>query len=80
MKNLNSIIDTESKNVCIIGSNKYIITKIECWPLFKQDPFLFLILKFFKYNFLRNKVPQKKKKKKKILKKKKIKKWQPKKR
>ena len=21
-----------------IGSNKYIITKIECWPVFKQDP------------------------------------------
>ena len=21
-----------------IGSNEYIITKIECWPVFKQDP------------------------------------------
>ena len=21
-----------------MGSNKYIITKIECWPVFKQDP------------------------------------------
>ena len=23
-----------------MGSNKYIITKIKCWPVFKQDPFL----------------------------------------
>ena len=22
-----------------MGSNKYIITKIKCWPVFKQDPF-----------------------------------------
>ena len=21
-----------------MGSNKYIITKIKCWPVFKQDP------------------------------------------
>ena len=38
IKNLNSIFDTESKNKYFIGSNKYIITKIECWPVFKQDP------------------------------------------
>ena len=44
MKNLNSIIDTESKYVCFIGSNKYIITKIECWPLFKQDTFEYVIM------------------------------------
>ena len=23
-----------------MGSNKYIITKIKCWPVFKQDPIL----------------------------------------
>ena len=37
-KKLNSIFDTEYKDVHFIGSNKYIITKIECWPVFKQDP------------------------------------------
>ena len=40
MKILNSIFDTESKNIYIfyIGSNKYIIREIKCWPVFKQDP------------------------------------------
>ena len=37
-KKLNSIYDTESKIIHFMGSNKYIITKIECWPVFKQDP------------------------------------------
>ena len=41
MKNLNSIFDTEYKDVHFIGSNKYIITKIKCWPVFKQDPFFY---------------------------------------
>ena len=40
IKNLNSIFDTESRNIYSIDSKKYIITKIECWPVFKQDPFL----------------------------------------
>ena len=38
MKKLNSIFDTESKIIQFMGSNKYIITKINCWPIFKQDP------------------------------------------
>ena len=39
IKNLKSISDdTESENMYFIGSNKYIITKIECWPASKQDP------------------------------------------
>ena len=25
-----------------IGSNEYIITKIKCWPVFKQDPYVAL--------------------------------------
>ena len=33
-----AIFDTESENKYYIGSNKYIITKIVCWPVFKQDP------------------------------------------
>ena len=37
-KKINSIFDTESKIIHFMGSNKYIITKIECWPVFKQDP------------------------------------------
>ena len=38
-KKINSILDTESKIIHFMGSNKYIIiTKIECWPVFKQDP------------------------------------------
>ena len=37
-KKLNSIFDTESKIIQFMGSNKYIITKIKCWPVFKQDP------------------------------------------
>ena len=35
---MNSIFDTESKIIHFMGSNKYIITKIKCWPVFKQDP------------------------------------------
>ena len=35
---MNSIFDTESKIIYFMGSNKYIITKIKCWPVFKQDP------------------------------------------
>ena len=35
---MNSIFDTESKIIHFMGSNKYIITKIKCWPAFKQDP------------------------------------------
>ena len=27
-----------NKNIYFIGRNKCIITKIECWPVFKQDP------------------------------------------
>ena len=38
MKKLNSIFDTESKIIQFMGSNKYIITQIECRPVFKQDP------------------------------------------
>ena len=37
-KKLNSIFDTESKFIHFMGSNKYLITKIKCWPVFKQDP------------------------------------------
>ena len=37
-KKLNSIFDTESKIIHFMGSNRYIITKIKCWPVFKQDP------------------------------------------
>ena len=37
-KKLNSIFDTESKIIHFMGSNKYIIAKIKCWPVFKQDP------------------------------------------
>ena len=37
---LNSILDTESKIIHFMGSNKYIITKIKCWPVFKQDPWM----------------------------------------
>ena len=37
-KKINSILDTESKIIHFMGSNKYIITKIKCWPVFKQDP------------------------------------------
>ena len=36
----------ESKYVYYIGSNKYIIAKTKCWPVFKQDP------KSLKYIFL----------------------------
>ena len=35
-KKLNSILDTESKIIHFMGSNKYIITKIKCWPVFKS--------------------------------------------
>ena len=31
-------MDTESKIIHFMGSNKYTITKIKCWPVFKQDP------------------------------------------
>ena len=41
-KKLNSIFDTESKIIHLMGSNKYIITKIKCWPVFKQDPIILL--------------------------------------
>ena len=37
-KKINSIFDTESKIIHFMGSNKYIITKLKCWPVFKQDP------------------------------------------
>ena len=37
INNLNSIFDTESTNIYSIDSKKYIITKIDCWPVFKQD-------------------------------------------
>ena len=37
-KKINSIFDTKSKIIHFMGSNWYIITKIKCWPLFKQDP------------------------------------------
>ena len=37
-KKINSIFDTESKMIHFMGSNKYTITKIKCWPVFKQDP------------------------------------------
>ena len=37
-KKLNSIFDTGSKIIQFMGSNKYIIAKIKCWPVFKQDP------------------------------------------
>ena len=37
-KKLNSILDTESKITHFMGSNIYIIRKIKCWPVFKQDP------------------------------------------
>ena len=30
-------MDTESKIIHFMGSNKYIITKIKCWPVFKQE-------------------------------------------
>ena len=40
---LNSIFDTESKYVYYRGSNKYIIAKTKCWPVFKQDPYPSLI-------------------------------------
>ena len=32
LKKINSIFDTESKIIHFMGSNKYIITKIKCWP------------------------------------------------
>ena len=41
-KKLNSILDTESKIIHLMGSKKYIITKIKCWPVFKQDLFKLL--------------------------------------
>ena len=28
----------QSSSTVIYGSNKYILTKIECWPVFQQDP------------------------------------------
>ena len=37
-KKLNSIFDTESKIIQFMGSNEYTITKIMCWPVFKQNP------------------------------------------
>ena len=43
---MNSIFDTESKIIQFIGSNKYIISKIKCWPVFKQDPALSVLLNF----------------------------------
>ena len=33
-------MDTESKIIHFMGSNKYIIPKIKCWPVFKQDPII----------------------------------------
>ena len=38
IKKLNSIFDTASQIIQFMGNNKYIITKIKCWPVFKQDP------------------------------------------
>ena len=50
-KKLNSIFDTESKIIQFMGSNKYIITKIKCWPVFKQDPrSSYNAAQFFFYN------------------------------
>ena len=37
-KKMNSIFDTESKIIHFMVSNKFIIAKIKCWPVFKQDP------------------------------------------
>ena len=50
-KKLNSIFDTESKIIQFMGRNKYIITKIKCWPVFKQDPMsLFIVIFYFFIN------------------------------
>ena len=38
IKKLNGIFDTESNIIHFMGSNKYMITNIKCWPVFKQDP------------------------------------------
>ena len=35
----------QNKKMYFIGRNKCIITKIECWPVFKQDPVFLHILK-----------------------------------
>ena len=35
---MKSIFDTESKIIHLMGSNKFIIAKIKCWPVFKQEP------------------------------------------
>ena len=43
-KKLNSIFDTESKIIQFMGRNKYIITKIKFWPVFKQDPMSLFIV------------------------------------
>ena len=49
-----------------MSSNKYIITKIKCWPVFKQDPYFWLECidsVDFGYNWcfvFLNKVPQRK--------------------
>ena len=37
-KKLDSIFDTETKIIHFMTSNKYIIVKMKCWPVFKQDP------------------------------------------
>ena len=37
-KKLDSIIDTESKIIHFMASNKYIIVNMKCWHVFKQDP------------------------------------------
>ena len=42
-KKLDSIYDTESKIIHFMASNKYIIVKMKCWPVFKQDPVCIII-------------------------------------
>ena len=42
-----------------IGSNKYIITKVKCWPVFKQDPIgaVYFLLEPFVWTGLLNMAP-----------------------
>ena len=37
-----------------MGSNKYIITKIKCWPVFKEDPSLSFVLYLKCFNCIEN--------------------------
>ena len=50
-KKINSIFDTESKIIHFMVSDKFIIAKIKCWPVFKQDPKLRLCMNVFKVGF-----------------------------